>query len=161
MSKSGKPVSGSKRGGDAPPDVAVQHEHGIADLHLPAEPLVLLVRLDTVDLEQHPEVATVGRTVAAALLAEPPERCGGDERDVAAACTAIGRVLIGPEQRQRPPGNLGDGVLPGTDDAVRGSRIAVHLGCYLVSELDHTFDALDRRAMSGRVRGSPRPIPAG
>ena len=75
--------------------------------------------------------------------------------------TAIGRVLVGPEQRQRPPGNLRDGVLPRTDDAARGSRIAVHLGCDVLAELDDAFDALAVGQRQGELRGSPRPIPAG
>ena len=103
------------RGHDAAADVAVQRDdHRIADRNAVSEPRVLLVRLDPVDLEQHPEAAPVDRLVGSGLRAQPLERrhARPPRRPAAAVVAAILCAALRPEQRQRLAGELGDRVLP-------------------------------------------------
>jgi hypothetical protein len=59
---------------DTPADVAVDDDRGLAELHARADPLVLRVRGDAVELEHHPEPATVDGSARACLLAKAFER---------------------------------------------------------------------------------------
>ena len=106
------------RGDDAAADVAEGREHRLTDLHPRPQPRVLGVGVDTVDLEQHAEAAPIDRRTGARLLPQPAERSAGDERDGAAAQAAVGRALVGPQQRQRPSQEAGDRRLPRAADSV-------------------------------------------
>src|SRR6185437_5046018 len=65
---------GIARRDDATADVPERDDHRVADRHPASQPLVLLVRLDAVDLEQHPEAAPVDRLGRAGLRPQPLER---------------------------------------------------------------------------------------
>ena len=74
MSTVGDAGIGVLGGDDAAADVAADADLGLADLHAAADPPVLLVRADAVDLEEHPEAATVERFGFATDLGEAFER---------------------------------------------------------------------------------------
>ena len=96
----------------APADVADGRDDCVADLHATADPLVLFVRLDAVDLEQHPEAAAVHRARNAGLLAEPLERGARDDGHRASADPAIDSAGFRPEERERLAGVRGQRLLP-------------------------------------------------
>jgi hypothetical protein len=61
-------------GDDAAADVSADADLSLAELHAAADPPVLLVRADAVDLEEHPEAAAVERFGFATELGKPLER---------------------------------------------------------------------------------------
>ena len=94
------------------PTSPTRRDDCVADRDAAADPLVLLVRLDAVDLEQHPEAAAVDRNRDLRLLREPFERRARDDRRRAAADAAIDRAGLRPEERQRLAGVLRQRLLP-------------------------------------------------
>src|SRR5581483_4425101 len=111
---------------DAPADVAERCDDGFADADVAADPLVLLVLTDAVDLEEHPELASVGRVRLACRDPEPLERGAGDDRRPAAAVRAtVDGALLRPQQHQRLAGELRDRLLPRPADAPGRMRDAV------------------------------------
>src|SRR5207302_10374595 len=123
-------------------DVAVQEDRRVADTHLRAEPLVLLVGRHPVDLEEHPETPAVYRFVGARLLTEPLERPARNERDRSSAVAPVDRVVLGPEERERPADELRDRVFPRAEHPPRRMRMSVHLGIDRSTEFNGPFDAL-------------------
>src|SRR6185312_4754707 len=110
---------------DAAADVSQRPHHGGADPHRVADPAVLLVRADAVDLEQHAEAAAVDGLLAD-LVAQALERGTRDDRHPAAAIrAAIDRAALGPEQRQGEAGETDERVLPRADHPPRGMWLAV------------------------------------
>ena len=70
------------------------------------DPAVLLVWLAAVELEEHPEAAAVHRLALLAFPAELGERCGRDQRHVAASAVdrEPGRRLDEAKRLPGPPG---------------------------------------------------------
>src|SRR5919109_178368 len=66
-------------------DLLAEQDDGLADLDAAAEPLVLLVRADAADPDQHPEAPLVDALVAAGAAAELLERRLREHRHRAAA----------------------------------------------------------------------------
>ena len=66
-------------GDQAPADVTLEADDGVTDLHATADPAVLDVCGDAVDLDQHPEPPSVDLS---ARRQPPPgwQRCAGDQR---------------------------------------------------------------------------------
>ena len=87
-------------------DVPADPDHGLADPEVLLDPAVLLVWLAAVELEEHPEAATVHRLALLAFPAELGERCGRDQRHVAAGAVdrEPGRRLDEAKRLARPPG---------------------------------------------------------
>jgi hypothetical protein len=59
---------------DTPADVAVDDDLSFAELYARANPIVFLVRGHAVELEHHPEPATVDRAACPSLLTKAFER---------------------------------------------------------------------------------------
>ena len=87
---------------DAAADVAADLHLGLADPNAPADPGVLLVRIDSVDAEEHPEAPRVDRLVDAAGLSHRLQRAGREERHRRGATIASGARLDGLDEAQRP-----------------------------------------------------------
>src|SRR6266511_1844081 len=113
-------------------DIAAQLDDGVADLDAPFQPPVLLVRLAALDLEEHPEAASVD-VVAAGLPGELGERLFRDERHLAAAAIDGGaRFRLDEPQRAAHP--LRERLRPRAVDEVTADRAAVEVDGDLLAE---------------------------
>src|SRR6266550_4577859 len=87
-------------------DVPADPDQSLADPDVLLDPAVLLVRLAAVELEEHPEAATVDRRVSLALAAELGKRRGRDQRNVTpvAVDREPGRRVDEPKRAAGPTG---------------------------------------------------------
>ena len=109
------------------------------------------MRLDAVDLEQHPEAAAVDGACDAGLLAEPLQRPARHERHRAAADPAVYRAALRPEEPQRLAGVFGQRFLPRANHGSRGVRPAVQRRLHRVAQL---YEPLETPAV-GELEDEP------
>ena len=120
-------------------DIADERHDRVADLDAAAEPLVLLMRPDAVDLEQHAKTTPVNRARHAGLLPQPLERAVGDQRHRAAAGAPVDRAALRPQERQRLPRVVRERLLPRPRNRTGRVRLAVHLRLDGLARLDDPF----------------------
>src|SRR5437899_7732993 len=108
-------------------DVPADPDRGLADPKVPFDPAVLLVRFAAVELEEHPETASVDGRALACVPPELGERCARDQGDVTAASVdrETGRRL---NEAKWPAGPLRERGRPRALDVVAVDRPAVEVG---------------------------------
>src|SRR5581483_10860690 len=122
-------------------DVALRLHDRLPHRDLAPDPLVLLVRTDAVDLEQHAEAPPVDGPGLAGLFAHALEGRARDERGPAAEQrAAVDRAALGPEQRQRLAGEGRQRLLPRPRDGARRVRLVVEDRLDRLAGLDDTLD---------------------
>src|SRR5919109_3797882 len=137
-------------------DLLAEQDDGLADLDAAAEPLVLLVRADAADPDQHPEAPRVDALVAVGAPAELLERCLREHRHGAAAAASVDALprLLRLHEAHRPADVRRQRLAPRPADEAPFDRATVEVGRHLAVELDLAGDdrAVGERQLEALAR---------